>query len=344
LITRSAFLFSRSSHSFLRTWAELKVAATLMHAGATGATATCLLDADEHLVRMYSAVARQLPVTDTWDLSSLLIDGQPVSRSTVVAWLNAAYQNTFDRDFEQQDDSPGSSAEGLYQLLAFADAINSSRPLIRGCCEDLERLQLRVQLGQQQVSLKTQGTSYAFSMSGELLQVTDGTVTRPSMFPAARAEQQAMWEQVAAQTEQLLWLAYKLQLEPLLQQLHRFVRGSTRITDAVFSARVLDAAGVAGLQDGKEMLQNSVVGEVALLNKDSNAQTLLEPVGLSAKQQKPLCFDAVVQRTGLNLREGATVPVELDLFGQSTIKLGPLKYPVQLRIGSYAPPRQSYSS
>jgi hypothetical protein len=50
-----------------------------------------------HVVQLFSLCAAGLPAQAAgqdavWDLSSLLIDGRPVSRATVVAWLNASYQ------------------------------------------------------------------------------------------------------------------------------------------------------------------------------------------------------------------------------------------------------------
>jgi hypothetical protein len=49
-----------------------------------------------HIVQLFSLCAAGLPAQPgedaVWDLSNILIDGQAVSRATVVAWLNAAYQ------------------------------------------------------------------------------------------------------------------------------------------------------------------------------------------------------------------------------------------------------------
>jgi hypothetical protein len=171
------------------------------------------LEAEAHLARLFSAVARQLPETDEWDLSGLLVDGQPVSRATVVAWLNAAYQHAYGTHYEQQEDSPVHSVERLYSLLAFADAVNSTEPLLKACCAGLQHLQLHVQLGQQQgqqlVSLETDGRAYVFA-AGQLCESASVGVVAPvpGVSAAASVEQQdAFNHQAAAQTEQLLWLA-----------------------------------------------------------------------------------------------------------------------------------------
>lgn len=82
------------------------------------------------------------------------------------------------------------------------------------------------------------------------------------------------------------------------------------------------------------MLINSIMGETAQLVQTSDAVgTWLQPQGLTLRQREPLKFNAVVKHSRLRVAEGITVPVELDLFGQSFIKLGGQSYPLQLRIG-----------
>jgi hypothetical protein len=226
-------------------------------------TAAALLEADRQVVCLFSGVARGLPDADEWDLSGLLVDGQPVSRETVVAWLNAAYQAAYEEDFEAQQkaDNPACSMTGLYQLLSFADAVDSTRPVLKACCAQLQILQLHAQLGPKQLALETNGTGYYFSKRTQLLMCcTDVSKIAEQVegAPAATTaeEQQAFNRQVAAQTEQLLWLAHKLQLQPLLQHLNRFVQALSWFTqsllrhtrNAVFTPCVLEAAGVAGWQ------------------------------------------------------------------------------------------------
>eukprot|EP00882_Tetradesmus_deserticola_P010591 GHRQ01011187.1.p1 GENE.GHRQ01011187.1~~GHRQ01011187.1.p1 ORF type:complete len:301 (+),score=107.77 GHRQ01011187.1:274-1176(+) len=297
---------------------------------------------------MFSAVARELPETAECDLSGLVVDGQPVARATVVAWLNAAYQHAFEDEFEEQEDSPACTVDGLYTLLLFADAIDSTRPLLKACCSQLQCLELRAQLGQTCVALQTHGTGYALSAGRQLS--CSSSFTEPfnpvdSTAAAASAEeQQGLTQQVAAQIEQLLWLAYRLQLEPLILHLQDFIRLQSPFSNsllsndvhAVFTARVSTAAGVAGLPMGMQMLLNTVLGESMCFKgyeDESGIKTLLLPRNLSQDQRQPLRFKAFVQRSSLPLPQGAVVPVELDLFGTSTIKLGASWLPVQLRIG-----------
>jgi hypothetical protein len=53
--------------------------------------------------------------------------------------------------------------KGLYSLLTFADVVDSIWPVLKACFAGLGQLQLHTQLGQQQVSLKTDGRFYGFS-------------------------------------------------------------------------------------------------------------------------------------------------------------------------------------
>jgi hypothetical protein len=71
--------------------------------------------------------------SSTWDLSNLLIDGQPVSRDTVTAWLNVLYMQLEGVHFLGSASVAALTATGLYQLLAFADAVGSIRGVLRAC-------------------------------------------------------------------------------------------------------------------------------------------------------------------------------------------------------------------
>jgi hypothetical protein len=109
------------------------------------------------------------------------------------------------------------------------------------------------------------------------------------------------------QTEQLLWLACRLQLEPIVRWLHKFILPLCWFFDfpvaagtcAVFSERVLEAAaaGVANLQlsGGKEMLINTLVGEMAVLTSSgmSPCPAVATVLNFSLKPQNLLiCSDS----------------------------------------------------
>lgn len=94
------------------------------------------LEADRTILAAFSSCIRGLPAeADEWDISQLLIEGQPVQRQTVVAWLNMAYSQALDEPFEQDTELDDSMA-GLAQLLAFADAVGPTKGLLRACLSD----------------------------------------------------------------------------------------------------------------------------------------------------------------------------------------------------------------
>jgi hypothetical protein len=112
------------------------------------------LQASTRLLHACSTCAFGLPRdSSTWDLSNLLIDGQPVSRDTVLAWLNAMYMHLDDIPFSDSIPDAAASATRLYQLLAFADAVGSSRGVVKACLGGLEDLAFEVKVGEQQVQL-----------------------------------------------------------------------------------------------------------------------------------------------------------------------------------------------
>jgi hypothetical protein len=68
------------------------------------------------VVRFFCSCGRGLPAgSKTWDLTTLLIDGEPVTKPVIVAWLNAAYRQAYATDFEQQENPPHRTASGLYE-------------------------------------------------------------------------------------------------------------------------------------------------------------------------------------------------------------------------------------
>uniref|UniRef100_A0A383VQL2 Uncharacterized protein n=1 Tax=Tetradesmus obliquus TaxID=3088 RepID=A0A383VQL2_TETOB len=168
--------------------------------------------------------SQQADSETVWDLSNILIDGQPVQRATVVAWLNTCHQIVYKADYEaqEQQDNPALTFEGLYRLLAFADAVDSTDGLMERLTADLSGLKLHAQLGEQQLVLcPGQGDYVIDDLQVERYPYGGYSFTYIGQKAANSEQQDAFIEQVAAQKEQLLWLAYRLQLEPLAQRLHK---------------------------------------------------------------------------------------------------------------------------
>ncbi|WIA39973.1 hypothetical protein OEZ86_013403 [Tetradesmus obliquus] len=264
-----------------------------------------------HIVQLFSLCAAGLPAqaeNDTvWDLSNILIDGQPVQRATVVAWLNSCYQIVYTADYEAQEaaDNPALTFEGLYRLLAFADAVDSTDGVLQKLMADLSGLKLHAQLGEQQLVLCPGEGDYVIDdLQVERYPYGGYSYTYIGQKAANSEQQDAFIEQVAAQTEQLLWLAYRLQLEPLMQRLHSFVRSSCLYAnsilrgrvDDVFTPRVLEAAGTSGMAASKQAVVDGVLLQEFVFGEDAEAAVngrtaVLEPLDLSEEQQEPLVLE-----------------------------------------------------
>ena len=135
----------------------------------------------------------------------------------VVAWLHAVVQNTHKQPFagEAQQEPPlNCSAAGLAQLLAFADAMGSSRAVLRACLPPLEQLQFRLQAGEpmrEEVQLGV-GGAYWWGCDGKLQLTKQGpdhkAASSKLVFTAAsEAAKAQLSQQFARQLEALLYLA-----------------------------------------------------------------------------------------------------------------------------------------
>lgn len=98
------------------------------------------LQADCLLVRSMCDSARGLPAAaEEWDVSGLLLDGQPFSREIVSCWLSCV-NSLVDGPtvLGSQDIDQLSTVTGLTQVLAFADAVGSFVAPITTACSQLQ--------------------------------------------------------------------------------------------------------------------------------------------------------------------------------------------------------------
>lgn len=108
--------------------------------------------AERHLLLAMSSVLHGAP---TRDLSSLRIDGEPVSHETLVDWLNKVYVLVYDTAFDVI--AAGFAifpAPQLYRLLAFVDAVGSPPGLLRACTSGLEHVVLLLDDGRSTGTLR----------------------------------------------------------------------------------------------------------------------------------------------------------------------------------------------
>jgi hypothetical protein len=186
---------------------------------------------------------------------------EPVTRATVVAWLNCAYQRIAERDFEPQGLDEMGTAAGLCKLLAFADAVGSRRGIISACAEMAQEVQLVVSIpvplsptDVRQISttirLLTDGGAYSIEppvpgvpaglVEGEL--VYSSALERYSLgallpfkgFQANERAVQRLLLAAAQQTEALLFEAQRLELQALTQRMLRFIAACACNSTGIF--------------------------------------------------------------------------------------------------------------
>jgi hypothetical protein len=290
-------------------------------------------------------------------LRHLLFDGQPVESSTVISWLNLCYMSVYGRPYEQQtqQQSTALSADELYQLLAFADAINSTKvPLVtKTCTAELEQLSMQVSLEGEAVQLVMDGRPYWFCRrrAGGQTQVMfckDGSM-KLLRSPDAKS---ALQTEVSQQCEQLLFMAYKLRLDQLLQWVQRFIAmvgvapvsaagsydsttpllPSDVVSLAVYNPRVFEAAGYTE-EKGQAAWAADQAGysrNLCLLRPDASpgAGKASPPPCLrllsAAAAHRLLQFKAEVQGQGFaGFKPGTEVDVTLDIAGSSIGVMNP---------------------
>jgi hypothetical protein len=314
------------------------------------------------------------------------VEGQPVQRPAVIAYLNSAYQHVLGEPFkqasalqqpssdgvaahktkrrrqndiqqpdelEQQEQAPAQAAAGvttfaaMTQLLLFADAVGSTAPLLRACAAGIDKLCLHVQLPTGpplDLSIKTpyytgpivDSSSLALGMVTE--QQSSIAVAKFSAADAP-AVKLALVQQVQAQTEALLYAAYKLQLSDVAEAVQKFVSMQTCFSGSVLrnamrpvlSRRVMDAA--AGYRSLHEtLLLNHLVTQPCSLTGATVAPAIMVPTALPAEQQQPLKFTAELVQDVFGSSKGKQVPVEVDLFTSNVI-LGDHSHAAQVVLG-----------
>jgi hypothetical protein len=284
------------------------------------------------MVQFYSTCAGGLPAAaEEWDLSQLLLESQPVQRSTVVFWLNAISQHGDDKPmFDEQPASTAHTMAGLAQLLAFADAVGTRRGLLLALDAQLSAAALveKVQLGEQELQLAADSCYYFHESKPLDLRCFTASGTQTVATAGSAEEKERMRQQFVQQVEALLYLAYKLQLPQLQRVLRRCISCNSNFANslldvdavrAVVSARVVDAAaGCSAAQDTLLVINGSdLCGFSSVLGR----RQVLKPLDLSAAQKQPVQFKAELLEDLRCFKKGQIVHVELDLFGESRMTL-----------------------
>jgi hypothetical protein len=82
------------------------------------------------VLRLVCSCLRNAPASDTWDLSSLLVNGSPVSQATVEAVLSVIYSSIGALDYEMDRSAGQYSLSQLLDMLLFADAVGCSKAVL----------------------------------------------------------------------------------------------------------------------------------------------------------------------------------------------------------------------
>jgi hypothetical protein len=152
------------------------------------------LQAKSLLVRGLCDIAEGLPAAaDTWDVSGLLLDGQPFSGNTVSCWLSCAHSAIHGlEELRPQEIQQLSTVTGLTQVLAFANAVGSYAALCKTACSQLQQLKFVVQLPEQMLELPVVGYTYRWEAQSPMVCLAICTwhpLASPSPSPALLAVQ-----------------------------------------------------------------------------------------------------------------------------------------------------------
>jgi hypothetical protein len=82
------------------------------------------------VLRLVCSCLQNAPASDTWDLSSLLVNGSPVSQAVVEAVLSVIYSGMGALNYEMDRTSGQYSLSQLLDMLLFADAVGCSRAVL----------------------------------------------------------------------------------------------------------------------------------------------------------------------------------------------------------------------
>lgn len=256
-----------------------------------------------------------------------------------MTWLNAAYRVTEDEMFEEQP-NPSRHLSDFAQLLAFADAVGTSKGLLRVLCSGFQVLQAEVQ-GEAVYSLDL-SARHTWYPNFKLYSSSGGAFVGPAAKWSSQQERAAVEQQVVQQLEVLLYFAYKLQREGLQKQLRQAIvmnsskKGSLlyNSTSGLASERVLAVTGSSTLA-----FVNSLVMQPLSFRSGEGSQQLLEPVDLTGSHRLALRtnFDAKVLEDFMDYKAGDQVTIDLDLLQHSNISFSckgiSRTYPVRLMLG-----------
>jgi hypothetical protein len=268
------------------------------------------------VLRVFSGVARPLPA----DASTWALDSFPetlASYQVVGTWLNlvsALYEGM--GPVYKMDSNLLGTLEGVCQVLAFADAVNSSGGVYAACLGKLNNIKLAVKCSDtKKVILALDASVTCPADGGRLVEYrvnAAGVCTRSRLMwnELSGEERAALVAAVAAQVEDALHWGHKLQLQPLQNAIATFLRNNMLFPDGllygqqglVFTGRVREAAGLTDDAEYSKYMRSHVLPPLlptaaassSLLRISSaDMQQLAKGKTVCAKLRQPLLGAAV---------------------------------------------------
>lgn len=271
--------------------------------------------------------------------------------ATVKAWLCAI-------DFivnGASGDAEGVPASKLCDVLQFADAVGSSPGVLSVLVRHdvLKRLYFTAQESPFARINPDSGLYYLVGLDTPQGNMWSLRRSTPSMYAEVLGRNKVVCprtlvDSVAAQAEQLLFLAHKLRLQPLIDKMHKFLfwclapeKGllrdrvndvlSDRILDEVLADSTLDRADYEATilrQPCDFFISPQEPGLLRLLEVPNQVKASSRGFKIKAELQRDFCGDA----------KGTRVDVQLTLYGcnekiRPAIEIGHVKLPVQLVMG-----------
>lgn len=236
----------------------------------------------------------QLPASATqWDVSGLLTGGEPFSRDVVKTWVSLAYCAAYGQsELDAQDVQQLSTATGLQQVLAFAQAVGSAEGLVQAACNQISTLKFAIQLPEQtiEVPVAVQSPLILSGSTGGSAFISSTSLQGMTNYGqrCSREHLVMLKQQLAGQLGSLLCSAHVLRMLPMLDVLHNFIFWATAKEDMgllhgvlgmVFSDEVLEAAVGSSNISKDTYIKNVLTWSVNLSATDLEGARLLMPFG-----------------------------------------------------------------
>jgi hypothetical protein len=313
------------------------------------------------VLRLVCSCLKNAPASDTWDLSSLLVDGSPVSSETVTAVLSVIYSSMGALDFEPPPAAGQYSLAQLLEMLLFADAIGCSRGVLNDLAELLNSGYARPQL---EITLQDEVEPIAAAASSGITVAAEAAAADLLVLPVRLHKVYCMGEglnpteeyygelyeqsgerlihllpgfyfcqqqkeqldvQLQQQLDALLFVAFKLDLQQLLQPVLRFLRNNaehllcSNLTgarpEAAFTPRVLASLGNASNSSSVALAVRGFLQQPLELGWSCFGRSMFSDVVYDAvlpgAKQDSISFQGTLTRDVLGFKTGTRMHVML---------------------------------